>query len=302
MTAKHIRHRAVPVALTIAVAEVFSLWHFAAVAQNRNTFQAAATKAFGAVEAEEQSDFGLVRVRKKGSIRTMLFVHSSGKEVGETMLNLRKPHELMIPYTRTMFASLLFQPRQARVLIVGAGGGAMVHFLKYHLPDTKVDAVEIDPTVVKFADEYFETRTEENVRVITADGLKFIQQITEPYDVIYMDAFLKPSTETDDTGRPLTLKTIEFYKKLQQKLADDGVVAFNINLHAEVQADIATLREAFPQLYLFRISSNEEVVAIATRSQTRTPISSLRRTARAADRKYRKNFSFQSMLKSLVTK
>ena len=286
----------------MAVAEVISLFHRAAVAQDRNAFQAAAIKAFGAVEAEEQSDFGLVRVRKKGGIRTMLFVHPSGKEVGETMLNLRKLHELMIPYTQTMFATLLFQPRQARVLIVGAGGGAMVHFLKHHLPDTKVDAVEIDPTVVKFADEYFETRTEGNVRVITDDGLKFIQQITEPYDVIYMDAFLKPSTETYDTGRPLTLKTIEFYKNLQQKLADDGVVAFNINLHSKVQADITTLREAFPQLYLFRISSKEEVVAIGTRVSTRVSVSSLRRAARAADRKHRKNFSFQAMLKSLVTK
>lgn len=81
-----------------------------------------------------------------------------------------------------------------------------------------------------------------------------------------------------------------------------GVVAFNINVHAEVQADIATLREAFPQLYLFRISSNEEVVAIATRGSTRASVSGLRRTARAADRQYRKNFSFQAMLKSLVTK
>ncbi len=302
MTVMPIRRGEFHFRLTVAVAGAISLSQLAAIAQDRNAFQAAAIKAFGAVETEEQSDFGLVRVRKKGSIRTMLFVQPSGKEVGETMLNLRKPQELMIPYTQTMFASLLFQPRQSRVLIVGVGGGAMVHFLKHHLPDTKVDAVEIDPTVVKFADEYFETRTAGNIRVITADGLKFIEQITEPYDAIYMDAFLKPSAETDTTGRPLTLKTIEFYRRLQQILTDDGVVAFNINLHAEVQADIATLREAFPQLYLFRISSNEEVVAIATRGSTRVPLSSLRRTARAADRQYRKNFSFQAMLKSLVTK
>jgi len=75
------------------------------------------------------------------------------------MVNLKKPYELLEAYARYMFLSYLFQAQPERVLIVGLGGAAMVHFLKHYDPEVHVDVVEIDPAVVKIAAEYFECRS-----------------------------------------------------------------------------------------------------------------------------------------------
>ena len=168
----------------------------------------------GPVEYEVKSEYSHIRVRKKDNVRTIVFVRDGGQEIGETKIDITKPHELLIPYTQTMFASYLVRPKQERVLIVGLGGGAMVQFLKHHEPEVKVDAVEIDPAVVKIAAEYFDTKPSENVRIFTQDGFEYFKATEDTYDVIYMDAFLKPSRDTDSTGVPLNLKTIDFYKFL----------------------------------------------------------------------------------------
>jgi hypothetical protein len=64
-------------------------------------------------------------------------------------MNLKSPHVLRFTYLQHMFASYLLQPKQSKVLIVGLGGGSMVHFLQKHDPTVAVDAVEIDPVVVQ---------------------------------------------------------------------------------------------------------------------------------------------------------
>jgi spermidine synthase len=64
-----------------------------------------------------------------------------------------------------------------------------------------------------------------------------------------MDAFLKPSEETDGTGAPLALRTQQFYKQMQEKLKPGGLVAFNLNPHEELADDIRAIAGSFPQIY-----------------------------------------------------
>ena len=146
----------------------------------------------GAVEFETRSTFSHIRIRRSGSVRTMIFVRDSGEEAWESQMNLRSPHVLRFTYLQHMFASYLLQPEQSRVMIVGLGGGSMVHFLQKYDPKVKIEAVEIDPVVVELAERFFSVRQNENVRLVVADAFDFLKQTQNRYDVIYMDAFLKP--------------------------------------------------------------------------------------------------------------
>ena len=175
-------------------------------------------------------------------MRSMNFVRDNGEEHIQTLWNIKRPYELVTHYSRLMFASYFFVPRQKRVLIVGLGGGAMVHFYEHYDPDVKVDAVEIDPKVVELADKYFDVRTQKNTKIVTEDAFKYFKDDKTLYDVIYMDAFLKPSEGTDATGQPLRLKTTEFYKGLRQHLTPDGIVVINLNVHQGTDDDLATVR------------------------------------------------------------
>jgi spermidine synthase len=252
----------------------------------------------GPLVHEVRSEYSHIRLRQRGSLLALLFVRDSGEEVVESVVNLRRPQDLELHYTRAMFASHLFRPEPRRVLILGLGGGAMVHFLKHHQPDVKVNAVDIDPVVVRLADERFGVRSEGNVRITTGDAFVYVRQTDERYDVIYLDAYLKPSADTDATGVPLRLKTLDFYKQLREKLADDGLAVFNLNVHDRLDDDLATIGEAFPQVYVFRVWGN--VVAVGSTSPDRVPVEALRRRALELDRRLQANFSFAGLLRSMA--
>jgi spermidine synthase len=194
-----------------------------------------------------------------------------------------------------MFTSYLLREPQEDVLIVGLGGGGMIHFLKRLDPKIRIDAVEIDPLVVRLAAKYFDTRSGGSVRIETADGLKFIAAAEKKYDAIYMDAFLKPSQTTDGTGAPLALRTQQFYRKMQEKLKPGGVVAFNINPHQQINDDIRTIAASFPQTYVFPLSQFGGAVVIGSTEKTRLDPRDLVARGRDLDRRYKSPVRFQEM-------
>ena len=68
--------------------------------------------------------------------------------------------------------------------------------------------MDIDPEMVAIADRYFATRSTDRIRILATDGYEFIRSTdgsAPTYDVIYMDAFLRPSEETDRSGNPLRM-------------------------------------------------------------------------------------------------
>ncbi|MCR4412406.1 MAG: fused MFS/spermidine synthase [Thermoguttaceae bacterium] len=258
------------------------------------------TNALGEIELDVKSDYSRILVRKAGNVRTLLFVRDSGEEAAQSQMDLAHPHELRFVYLRYMFLSYAFRPKQEHVLIVGLGGGSMIHFLKRYDPGVKIDVVEIDPVVVRIAGEFFGVRSGGNVHVITADAVDYLADTPSRYDVIYLDAFLKPSGDTDSTGVPLRLRTVRFYQSVQRKLRPGGLVVFNLNPHPGLAEDIETIRAAFPQVYVFRLPANEGAVVVASTAEERVPRSVVLERAAELDRRFRASFSFQSMARRLA--
>jgi spermidine synthase len=254
----------------------------------------------GELEADVTSKFSRIKVRKFQNVRTLYFVRDTGEEVVESMLNLDKPHDLIVDYTRYMFLSYVFKPKQERVLIVGLGGGSMIHFMKHYDPNAKVDVVEIDPKVVEIAEKYFGVKTAGNVNIITRDAFEFFKAGTEKYDVIYIDAFLKPAKDTDTTGVPLRLKTIQFYKDMQKKLSPDGMVVFNINPHEKIDDDVKNITEAFPQMYAFHLPNFGGLAVVGSMNKERLSAAAVRDRAAELDRRFKTSYSYREMAGNLA--
>ena len=175
----------------------------------------------------------------------------------------------------------------------------MVRFLNRHFPSTAVDAVEIDPEIVRIASEYFGTRPGPRTRIITEDAFVLLGRAAERYDVIYMDAFLKPCGDTDAVGVPLQLKTVEFLKSLHRSLEEGGMVVFNLNPHEGTGKDLEAIRSAFPQVYEFQVPRRNNLVAVATRAGGRAGREALEAAARDLDRARDAGFSFQDVARQL---
>lgn len=249
----------------------------------------------GVVEYEVRSAFSHIRVRRAGNVRTLIFVRDTGEEAYESQMNMRAPHALRFNYLKHMFSSYLIQPRQERVLIVGLGGGSMVHFLRKYDPEITIDAVEIDPVVVQIAERFFALKAHRRTKLIVADAFDYFARNSTRYDTIYMDAFLKPSESTDETGVPLRLRTLEFYRQLQDRLNPGGSVVFNINPHSEMREDLMTIAEAFPQSYVFNLPGSEGVVVLASTRAERTTESEIRAAGAALDQRFKAEFSFETI-------
>jgi len=250
-------------------------------------------------ELEVKSDFSRIVVRKQGNVRSLIFVHDDGTEALESEQDLSQPHRLLLHYSHYMFTSYLFRPKPQQVLLVGLGGGSMVHFLKHHQPELRVDVVEIDPAIIKIADVYFGVRSGGKVKILLQDAFKYLTTSKESYDVIYMDAFLKPSGETDTSGVPLRLKTVRFLKDVQKRLKPDGLVVFNVHVYDDTKETLATIREAFPRVYVFQVSQRLSLVVVGSLAKERAKLSDLRQRAKELDRRFQTNFSFEELLNDL---
>lgn len=254
-------------------------------------------RTIGELEHEEVSDFSRIRIRRDGDVRAMTFVRDNGQEAVQSRIDLTAPHRLISPYARAMFGSYLYQPHPRRVLIVGLGGGAMVRFLTHHEPEARIDAVEIDPAVVRLADQYFGAGSGGNVRVHTADAVAFVESATDHYDLILMDAFLRPSGDTDATGVPARLKTEAFLNRLKQALNPGGVVAFNVNEHDKMAGDIALVTTVFGGAAVYNCPPAENKVIIATERGI-PPDEELRARIAELDARFEGALSFADLLQN----
>lgn len=249
---------------------------------------------YGPVEEECRSEYAHLRIRKKGTTVSLFSVPENGDPVVESRLDIERPHLLTHDYLRCMFFSYLIRPRQERVAIIGLGGGAMVHFLRRYDPDVRIDAIEIDPVMVRIAQTHFNVRGGEKINVVTADGLEFLSHTESRYDTIYLDAFLRVSENTDDAGVPRDMRTLRFYRQAQEKLKPGGLMVFNLNPHDSLQDDVETLREAFAWIRGFPLGKEQGMVVLA--SSLDYTATNLPAAAREIDRRFQAGFSFEELL------
>jgi len=106
-----------------------------------------------------------------------------------------------------------------KLLIVGLGGGILARDLKNKF--SSVDIVEIDPKMVKIAEEYFEFDSNNpKINIYVEDGRMFIQNSAKKYDVIIMDAFSGESPATH-------LYTREVFNVIKSHLSSTGLLLVN---------------------------------------------------------------------------
>ena len=250
--------------------------------------------------------FSEMIVRQHDSTRSLFFIRPNGSELLESQINFKYPDVLQVAYTKEMIGVYAFVPNMKDALLIGVGGGGMVHALQSYHPLLNLDAVEIDPVVVEFAKDYFGVKdkkadtTTGKTSVITQDGFDFLAQTQNRYDVIYMDAFLQPTEETDSTGSPLKLKTLAFLKGLHSKLTAHGAIVININEHAELNKDIQTVRAAFPYSMVWQVPNTGNWIAIGMLTDPR--VMSLKdgnynQHNKLLQTKYHTPFSFIPMMK-----
>ncbi len=116
-------------------------------------------------------------------------------------------------------------PDIKKVLVIGAGDGGTVRELTRYSGIETIDMVEIDKMVVDISRKFLQKTAcsldDQRVKLFYEDGLKFVRDKVECYDLIIVDS-------TDPVGPGEGLFTKEFYGNCYKALTKNGIM---VNQH-----------------------------------------------------------------------
>jgi len=213
---------------------------------------------------ERTSKYHYIQVYDEDGLRTLAFNGSS-----ESRMSLADPFTGHFEYTEYFQMPFLWNPNIKRVLMAGLGGGSAQRAFAHYFTNATVDTVEIDPVVVDVAKEYFQVIESPSSRVHIDDARQFLRRATNTYDVIIMDAY---ATTRYGSSLPPHLTTKEFFLIANSRLTANGTLAYNVIGRMSGSGDklvgalYRTMKEVFPQVYLFPSTETPNVVFIATKS------------------------------------
>ncbi len=205
----------------------------------------------------------LTVVDKTNDIR-MLYLNN----MPHSAMYLNGSEKSVYEYTDYFNLGFGYNPNIKEVLFIGGGGfSSPKHFLERY-PWVNVDVVEIDPTVIEIAYEYFRVpKDDSRLNVYNMDGRSFLKN-SKNYDLVVLDAY-------SDTYIPFHLMTFEFHKLLKEHLKPGGVITSNLisslvgDTSELLWCEVKTVKQLYPQVDLYTTNYSsaglvQNVVMVAT--------------------------------------
>ena len=147
----------------------------------------------------------------------------------------------------------IFVSKFDQSLIIGLGTGTTLGTIASY-PWKKIELVEISPAIVEAADQYFRSVNngaihDPRLRLHLGDGRNFLLVEQQKYDLISMEL------SSIWFAGAASLYSQEFYRLVEQHLAERGIFQQWVQLHHVRRKDFATivhtLRTVFPHVALF---------------------------------------------------
>jgi spermidine synthase len=225
---------------------------------------------------QEKSLYRNIIVFDDQGLRCMKFGrHDAGRQ---TCISLQNPNALVLNYTKMLLGALYLKPEPRSILIIGLGGGTMPSILQKIIPSAKIDSVELDPSVVKVAKQFFGFSPGNNSAVVVDDGRVFVkraQKQGKKYDLIILDAF-------DHVYVPEHMLTREYLLEVKSLLSPDGVLAANTFSASKLyDSESATYASAFGPFYNLKTENR----VILSRNNGLPPMTEIQANAQRVEEK-----------------
>ncbi len=110
-----------------------------------------------------------------------------------------------------------------RVLVLGVGGGAVIHQLQRYIKPAEIIGIELNPTHIMVAKRYFGI-TNKLAQLVEADAVKWLDNYSgPPFDMIIDDLF------GEQDGEPVRAikANKDWFEKLNSHLSPEGLLVVN---------------------------------------------------------------------------
>ncbi len=156
-------------------------------------------------------------VIEEGDSRSLYF----SRALTQSGMRLSDPTALEFAYTQKMMSFLLFVHSPGHILMLGLGGGSLAKYCHQYLPSTRITAVEIDPHILAFRDQFMLPPDDARLTILLGDAAEYLRHCVEKHDVVMIDAF-------DRDGFAASVCTREFYLDVRDALAMHGAMVANM--------------------------------------------------------------------------
>jgi spermidine synthase len=214
----------------------------------------------GEVLATRESKYSHLIVTRRGRTVELASMLNQKWVTRESSVNLDDPTNLVVPYTRWLFAAHLVNPAPRKVAVLGLGAGGFNRFFRKAYPEATLTCCELDEDVVELAREHMGLPQIDIENTVIGDGRYFLKKNarSQKFDWLVLDAF-------HGWFSPPHLKTREFYELCASRLSEKGVLVINLHDDSAVfDYDVATLRAVFPQVVFIKVPDVVNVIAVAT--------------------------------------
>ena len=182
----------------------------------------------------------------------------------QSVINQQNPQILELKNLRSLLGILLFLPAPESICLLGTGGGSLIHFLRFHYPESHITAVEIDHELLEIMHaEMALPRADGSLTYIIDDASHFIDTSQQKFDLIIADLFLGNQS-------PQWLLNAASMQHLYAMLTETGGLCYNlvIDSEADFKDFYANLRAVFQQKTLcLPVEDLDNTIAFALRHQ-----------------------------------
>lgn len=206
--------------------------------------------------------WGEISVLDNGTYRVLAF---GDNDEQSKQLKL-SPHIPQHTYIQAMLMVLAFSaPKSA--IILGLGGGALVHALRHYDPAIKLTAVELRPQVIEIAKRYFQLPLSKKLTLIEADAMAFLQHNDHKrVDVIFADLYHEEGVDKQQL-------TETFIKASADMLKSEGIVVLNCWKEHSVNEELKDyLNKHFSDVYACLTNSSNWIVFASKKPSTFTEL------------------------------
>jgi len=230
------------------------------------------------IEYTGTSPYHNITVSDADGARTLYF-----DDTMESRMELNNPFAGAFEYTDYFQMIWLWKPDIKNILMLGLGGASTQKAVAHYHPEAAMETAEIDPLVADVAQKYFSYTLGDKQKLAVMDGRQFLTHTKNIYDAILMDAYTQGRY---GASIPYELVTKEFFQLAKTHLAPDGVLAYNVistlqgyNTSDIVASIFRTLKEVFPQVYVFQAQTSLNVVLVATLKKDAANLAALKKIA-----------------------
>ena len=145
----------------------------------------------------------------------------------QSRLDLEQPQRLMMRNLEHLLSVLLFIPPPRRILLLGIGGGSLIHYLRFYLPRAEIDALDIDTELVeKMLELTVLPAPGSGLAYIYDDAAAYVRRCSKKYDLVLVDIF-------SGAQSPRWLRQKETCEGLYRLLDASGALAYNLLIDSE---------------------------------------------------------------------